>query len=63
MLAVISGNNKVNTSVNANNIADVRDIAFFDIIGNRDGKNIQTSYLNATGNIRYFGQMVILPVV
>ena len=27
------------------------------------GKNIRTSYLNAIGNIRYFGQMAIFPVV
>ena len=36
MLTVIGGNNKVNASVNANNIADIGDVTFFDIIGNRN---------------------------
>ena len=36
MLTVISGNDKVNTSVDANNIADIGYIAFLDIISNRD---------------------------
>ena len=34
MVAVISCNNKVNTSVNTYNIADVRNITFFNLIGN-----------------------------
>ena len=36
MLAVISGNDKVNTSVNTNNIANIRKRYFFYIIGYRD---------------------------
>ena len=54
MLAVISGNDKVNASVDTDNIADIT-IA--------TGVNILTSYLSVTGNTRHFGQMVILLVV
>ena len=36
MLTIVSGNNKVDTSVDAYNIADIRDITFFNIISNRD---------------------------
>ena len=36
MLAVISGNDKINASVDTDNITDIGDITFFDIIGNRD---------------------------
>lgn len=36
VLTIISSNNKVNTSVNANNITDIEDIAFLDIISNRN---------------------------
>ena len=34
MFAVISCNNKVNTSVNTYNVTDVRNITFFNLIGN-----------------------------
>ena len=33
VFAVISGNNKVNTSIYTHNITDVRNITFFDIVG------------------------------
>lgn len=36
MFTIVSGNNKVDTSVDAYNIADISDITFFNIISDRD---------------------------
>ena len=54
VFAVISGNNKVNTSIYAHNITDVRNITFFDIIGYW---YVKLSYF-ADGMSKYFDHTI-----
>ena len=55
---VISGNDKVNASVNADNIADIRDITFLDIIRNRDMQKIFTMLVYELGSAKLIDCMV-----
>ena len=58
VFAVISGNNKVNAPVNADNIADVGDAAFFDIIGDRDVKKLFSMFVYQLGSPKFINSLV-----
>ena len=49
VFTIVGGNDKVNTSVDTNNVTDIRDITFLDIICNRDMQKILTMFINKLG--------------
>ena len=58
VLTVIGGNDKVNTSVDADNIADIGDITFLDIISYRDMQKVFTMLVYKFSSAKFVDIMV-----
>ena len=58
MFAVISCNNKVNTSVNTYNITNIRNITFFNLIGNWYMQIVFTMFIYKFGSTKLVNRMV-----